>query len=546
MKHDAALQARRTLLMAIVNLAAAAGIMVILAIGIHITGFQIVYIFCKTSYFDYPFFLIGVPLMLACIFCIRAAIIAVRGFRELPPYMPSLITIITPAMVLLFCVLSITYFNAHRERIHRARPSAPEGFRSQIGPVLQFGPFQERHADASTSAVIWYFDPAAQEAPAEILFGTDPVPGRMASLAERPGDGRRHEFHLAGLMPATRYYYRVPGLDGRVRSFHTAPARGIGAAVRFMALADTGNTKRSSSAHSYYAEVIRAANLHYAAAGEESAFRIHAGDMVREGCDLEGWREHFSSDNAAASIPLIVTPGNHEYLGDGGANFRYFFGQPEYHAIDYGDARIICLHPFDGPGRTLDGPMVSTGNEQYRWVRDELARSEGVPWLIVLIHIPILSTGDYGSNEILKAQYFDLFKEHGVDLVLSGHDHNLDIFEAEGGPLYLVAGTGGSHLDSYIMDRRARRWPGWINAPARERAGRWRHVYGELSWGFTDVSIQDTTMAVSYYRWLGFPRFLEITGQDRREWDMPGFDEMARERHSLNAVERVTRAVKIR
>ena len=67
-----------------------------------------------------------------------------------------------------------------------------------------------------------------------------------------------------------------------------------------------------------------------------------------------------------------------------------------------------------------------------------------------------------------------------------------------------------------------------------------------LSWGFTDVSIQDTTMAVSYYRWLGFPRFLEITGQDRREWDMPGFDEMARERHSLNAVERVTRAVKIR
>ena len=50
------------------------------------------------------------------------------------------------------------------------------------------------------------------------------------------------------------------------------------------------------------------------------------------------------------------------------------------------------------------------------------------------------------------------------------------------------------------------------------------HLYGELSWGFTDVMIAGNVMTVTYRRWLSLPRFLELTGQERKAWEMVKFD----------------------
>ena len=193
---------------------------------------------------------------------------------------------------------------------------------------------------------------------------------------------------------------------------------------------------------------------------------VHGGDMTSTGTDLDGWAYSFASNALADSVPLVAAPGNHDFLKDGGANFRYFFNRPDYCSIDYGDCRIILLHPYDGPGRTLDGPVICSGAEQYRWVTRELARPRHGKWLIVVLHNPLLSTGDYGVNELLAEQYLSLFRKHRVDLVVSGHDHNFDAFLAGsntpwGGTLYLVTGTGGSHLDAAIMDRPERRWLDW-------------------------------------------------------------------------------------
>jgi hypothetical protein len=534
-------------------IAGAVAVISILLIGIRITGIEIINIYLQTSYYDYPVILIGVPLLLATLY----SALAVQGICRLRKGLrfrtPDALMIIAPALTILFCVLALSFFQAHCRRVHTGEPSARERLSTRIGPVLEFGPFRDRRADASSGAVVWYFDPVIRAAPDEILFGPGPRTEQMAGAREESGDGRRHEFHLTGLAPSTRYYYRVPAWGGRVYSFRTGPARGSGAPFRFMVLADTGNTKRGDSTPSYFHYVMRAADNYYTSANDLPAFRLHAGDMVRSGADLESWREYFSSGGGSDSVPGVFTPGNHEYLEDGGSNFRYFFGQPDYYSIDYGDARVISLHPFDGPGRTLDGPILSTGSSQYRWVRDELVRSGGVKWLIVVIHIPLLSTGDYGTNEILMAQYFDLFRKHGVSLVVSGHDHNVDLFDTAGGPLYLVAGTGGSHLDSYIMFRRVRGWPSWINEPdipagppnhPGDALLNWRHVYGELSWGFTDVDIRDNAMKVTYCRWLGFDRFLQITGQDSRSWGMLHLDEAMLTKNGLFQAEQVKKIVK--
>ena len=153
----------------------------------------------------------------------------------------------------------------------------------------------------------------------------------------------------------------------------------------------------------------------------------------------------------------------------------------------------------------------------------------------MVIHNPVLSTGDYGSTELLVRQYLSLFRRYKVDLVISGHDHDFDSFLAdgngrEGGTLFLVAGTGGSRIDAGILDRPERRWLEWrqdrrtTGLFQHDRYTERYHLYGELSWGFTDVEITGTVMTVTYHRWLSLPRFLEITGQERKSWDMVNFD----------------------
>ena len=66
---------------------------------------------------------------------------------------------------------------------------------------------------------------------------------------------------------------------------------------------------------------------------------------------------------------------------------------------------------------------------QYNWLVDELSNSTET-WKIVALHNPLYSAGTYGSdperNSIsvgLRSQLTGVFYQHGVDIVLQGHDH---------------------------------------------------------------------------------------------------------------------------
>lgn len=492
-------------------------------------GLDIIGIYLATSYRTYPLIIMSLALAAA----LPNLALAVRcAAGSVPPPWKGIASL---AVALLFCAAAVPPLRTHFLRNRPAAPSAPGGPMAGAGPLLTFGPFHDRRARASQGIIISYFDPFPSGEAAEIRYGTEPDQSRMTGLPEIPGDGRRREFHLAGLAPSRRYYYLVPALDDIIRTFVTPPAEGPGVSLRFLCVADTGNTRRSGVSRSYYGEVMRAASDWYARMHTRPSFMIHAGDIVRTGDDLEAWGVHFASFDGGG-IPVVTAPGNHDYLGDRGGNHRYIFPHPDYYSLDIGDIRVISLHPYDGPGRTLDGPVLTTGKEQYRWVKRELGRKDRKRWTVVIIHNPILSTGDYGSNELLGAQYLALFRRHGVDLVISGHDHNFDAFHVDpgaedGGTIFLVVGTGGSHLDSYIMDRPRRRWGGWRNEPAGDAYAPadplfdCAHLYGELSWGFTDVALHDDTLTVTYCRWLDYDRFLSITGQEHDSWDMVPLDD---------------------
>jgi 3',5'-cyclic AMP phosphodiesterase CpdA len=546
----------RSLLWVFILLAGAVSVISLLIIIIQITGIEIIRIYLQTSFFYFPALVFAISGILVIINSSLALYGAVTLNKKPINLAPAALGILSIMLSILFCTAAVFYIREQYLRGHGVKPSAPERFWAKIGPVMQFGPFNGRGTDAASGIAIWYFDPVQSTEPAEIRYGLEPAPERMKRAREATGDGKRHEFHLTGLNPSSRYYYQIPGQGDTMYTFRTGPARESDEPFRFMVVGDTGNTRMGGYAHSYYRDVMRAADEFYSNIHARPAFRIHAGDAVRSGADLDAWHNYFSSYDRTASIPCVVAPGNHEYLEDWGGNYRYFFGQPDYYSIDYGNARIISINPFDGPGTTLDGPVLASGSTQYRWVKRELARSTGARWLVVVIHNPLLSTGDYGMNELLIAQYYELFRKYRVDLVISGHDHNFDSFHVDrntdwGGTIYIVAGTGGSNLDSYIMDRPARRWLDWRHDRS-STGGLYQHdmyttsyhVYGELSWGFTDVEIRNNAMTVSYYRWLDFERFLTVTGQEKKTWDMVYIDEDAWKKNDLSRVTLVKKIVK--
>jgi hypothetical protein len=62
-------------------------------------------------------------------------------------------------------------------------------------------------------------------------------------------------------------------------------------------------------------------------------------------------------------------------------------------------------------------------------------------WKIASLHPPPYSAGRHGSSTSVRAAFEPLFDEYGVQLVLSGHDHDYQRSEPMAGTAYVVSGA---------------------------------------------------------------------------------------------------------
>lgn len=271
---------------------------------------------------------------------------------------------------------------------------------------------------------------------------------------------------LENLKPGEKYVYRVGG-DGGWSEWHQIKMQDPADELSFIYFGDAQNDIKSM-----WSRVIREAYKTM----PQVDFMLHAGDLInRFDRDLE-WGEWFYAGNFIhATIPSVMTPGNHEY-GKGvilSPQWRPQFNLPKNgpkgleetcYVVNYSNLKVI----------SLDAEQIDESpyflEKQARWV-DSVLTHDPRKWTAITFHYPVFSTKPNRDNENLRVKFKPIFDKHKVDIVLQGHDHaygrgmvsnvtsGVGVSDKVSGTVYVVSVSGPKMYDisnDPWMERKAR------------------------------------------------------------------------------------------
>jgi hypothetical protein len=290
-------------------------------------------------------------------------------------------------------------------------------------------------------------------------------------------------FHLRGTS-AQRVLGRTP-----FYTFLTPPVPG--APTTLALVGDLGQTNNS-----------RATMFHiWRAATSDSPLNDHpvshvliAGDMSYADSDPARWTSWMDLvEPLVRTTPISVAAGNHEIECDNVTNeifvpYEHWFHNPN--RLADADTRPVeedyrktlwngsCSTPSEFQGHYNYGNAfysyqhglvqiivlssysdATVGSVQYEWLEQELRMIDRkiTPWLLVSFHAPLYTTFQGHVDELeavnMKQAMEPLFLQHGVNIVVSGHDHGfmkthslafgqVDLTGLS--PIYLTLGAGGN------------------------------------------------------------------------------------------------------
>jgi hypothetical protein len=149
------------------------------------------------------------------------------------------------------------------------------------------------------------------------------------------------------------------------------------------------------------------------------------------------WDEYFSIVKAL-TMPLYLTPGNHDITTDAALPmFRKVVGEP-YRSFDIGELHFIILDNsrWDSSDRMP--------KEQMEWLTKDLQSHANAGLTFVFFHKPFwYNSVSLGKPDTLHS----LFVKYGVDAVFSGHFHQYFSGKFDG-ILYTAIGSSGALPDS--------------------------------------------------------------------------------------------------
>lgn len=311
-------------------------------------------------------------------------------------------------------------------------------------PVLRFGTASEDLSSEVKGAAVTLRVSADVDAPSDVprLYLQSPEDAAKRKPQDKdpstPPNTYQYEAHVAGLQPATRYYYAV--YDGETRLaggdgdhyFVTHPVRGSTAAMRLWVVGDSGTGDENQAAvhtamRNYVEQTGRAVD-HY----------LHVGDMAYgKGTDPEFQRNFFAPYQATLRNTVCwPSMGNHEggnsrgLTGTGPYYDAYVVptaaeaggvasGTEAYYSFDIADVHFICLDSHD-LDRSPEAAMA-------QWLRADLEQTQA-KWLIAFWHHPPYTKGSHDSDREtqlieMRENFMPILESGGVDVTLTGHSH---------------------------------------------------------------------------------------------------------------------------
>jgi hypothetical protein len=202
------------------------------------------------------------------------------------------------------------------------------------------------------------------------------------------------------------------------------------------------------------------------------------GDIVEFGFSFEQWVEAWgilaSKETTVPFRPLI---GNHDILFGGNKLFDELMGK-DYFRIDFDNVHFISLN--------LPWGIEDFSNKQKQWLETELKSIPADDWTIVLTHAFLYASGYnyrgvlWGDNKNAIDELVPLFEETGVDMVFSGHNHQMEHI-TNNGIEYFITGVFGSHLDE-----------------DREFTSEGSQWYNNKTHGYVDLAVGETSATATF------------------------------------------------
>lgn len=144
---------------------------------------------------------------------------------------------------------------------------------------------------------------------------------------------------------------------------------------------------------------------------------------------------------------LLAILGNHDIAGGRGLEQIRRLGMPgPWWTVAIDDVRFVGLDSNQPRSR-----------EQLAFLERTLAEATET-WKIVAVHEPPYSAGYQGPNLEVRDAFVPLFRRYGVQLVLSGHEHDYQRSTPIGGVTYVISGAGGRTRGTGEEDFTAASW----------------------------------------------------------------------------------------
>ncbi|MGC4045523.1 MAG: metallophosphoesterase [Armatimonas sp.] len=338
-------------------------------------------------------------------------------------------------------------------------------------PYIQPGPNSTLKEDSESVVLAWQTED--RDAAFTVEYGQTPksfqkatveqalrLPKTESTTPTNDGRGRRnYSAPLSNLKLQTKYYYRVMLNNTLLAEGYFTTRKKRGTRTRFVAFGDNahgGLGERAIAFHAYNAR---------------PDFIMNTGDNVySSGLDHEYARNFFPVYNADVpsvekgapllrSVPFYTVLANHDVTDRGpkGAlcNFDIRPGSLAYYthlhlplngpeklarptptmgdlsvfdtcagsrfprmanySFDYGDIHFLCLD-----ANTYIDPRDES---LQHWIEQDL-KSTRATWKFVVYHHPAFNVGEKHYREQHMRHFSPLFERNGVDMVLSGHEHN--------------------------------------------------------------------------------------------------------------------------